>query len=78
MLFIDMSFVLYLSKYRHPNASSRPQPSDLLQALLKSVDELLEVPTEDVPADSQAAVLGAPLNEASQLYTHLQNTYSNT
>ena len=63
---------------RHPDASCRPQPRDLLLALVRDVDELMEVPVEDVPAGSQAAVLGAPLNAASQLYTQLQNMYTST
>ena len=63
---------------RHPDASCRPQPRDLLLALVRDVAELMEVPVEDVPAGSQAAVLGAPLNAASQLYTQLQNMYTST
>ena len=60
---------------RHPDASSRPQPKDVLRALLRNVDEVMAVPAEDVPEDSQAAVLGAPLHTSTQLYPHLQNTY---
>ena len=37
---------------------------------MRDVDELMEVQVEDVPAGSQAAVLGAPLNAASQLYSY--------
>ena len=55
--------------------SSRPQPRDVLKILLGNVDEVLAIPPEDVPADSQAAVLGAPLDKATRLYQDLQNTY---
>ena len=55
--------------------SNRPQPRDVLKILLGNVDEVLAIPPEDVPADSQAAVLGAPLDKATRLYQDLQNTY---
>ena len=55
--------------------SSRPQPRELLRALVGNENEVLAVPTEDVAGDSQAAVLGAPLHTASHLYSHLQNMY---
>ena len=57
--------------------ASRPQPRDLLIALVGDDDEVLAVPvpSEDVGGDGQAAVLGAPLQTASHLYPHLQNMY---
>ena len=58
--------------------SGRPQPRDLLIALVRNVDEVMAVPAEDVPADSQAVVLGAPLHTASHLYSRLQNMYTST
>ena len=64
-----------LMHYRHPGVSSRPQPRDVLKGLLGNVEQVLAIPPEDVPADSQAAVLGAPLDRASRLYQDLQNTY---
>ena len=60
---------------RHPDASSRPQPRDVLKGLLGNVDEVLAIPAEDVPAGSQAAILGAPLDRATHLYQDLQNMY---
>ena len=44
--------------------------------LLGNVDEVLAIPAEDVPAGSQAAILGAPLDRATHLYQDLQNMYS--
>ena len=61
---------------RHPDAPSRPQPRDVLKGLLGNVDEVLAIPAEDVPAGSQAAILGAPLDRATHLYQDLQNMYS--
>ena len=55
--------------------SIRPQPRDVLRALVGDDDEVLAVPSEDVAGDSQAAVLGAPLHTASHLYPYLQNMY---
>ena len=62
--------------HRHPDPSSRPEPRDVLKALVGDVDAVLAIPGEDVPALSQAAVLGAPLEAATGLYPHLQNSYS--
>jgi tRNA A-37 threonylcarbamoyl transferase component Bud32 len=59
----------------HPKPSSRPQPRDVLKGLLGNVEQILAILPEDVPADSQAAVLGAPLDRASHLYQDLQNMY---
>ena len=50
----------------------------MLRALIENVNEVMEIPTEDVPVGSQAAVLGAPLNTATHLYTQLQNSYKLT
>ena len=61
---------------RHPKSSSRPHSKDIVKTLLENVDEVLAIPPEDVPADSQAAVLGAPLDKATHLYQDLQNTYT--
>ena len=55
--------------------SGRPEPRDVLRALVGNVDEVMAIPGEDVPAGSQAAVLGAPLDTATHLYPQLQNTY---
>ena len=78
---LDSCFVwlLYKSKF-HPDMSGRPQPRDLLIALrlVRNVDEVMAVPAEDVPAEREAVVLGAPLHTASHLYSHLQNTYTKT
>ena len=55
--------------------SSRPQPRDVLNALVGKVDEVMAIPPEDVPAGSQADVLGAPLDTATHLYPTLQHAY---
>ena len=60
---------------RHPDPSSRLTPKEVLKALVKSVEELCAVPVEDVPADSQAHILGAPLEAGNDLYTDLQKMY---
>ena len=60
---------------RHPDVSGRPEPRDVLRALVGSVDEVMAIPSEDVPAGSQAAVLGAPLDTAKHLYPQLQKRY---
>ena len=67
---------MFCESSRYPDASNRPQPRDVLKGLLGNVDEVLAIPPEDVPADSQAAVLGAPLDKATHLYQDLQNTYT--
>ena len=58
---------------RNPDVSHRPQPKDVLRALL--VEEVMAIPPEDVPAGSQADVLGAPLPTAAYLYPTLQSMY---
>ena len=50
----------------------------MLRGLIGNVNEVMEIPTEDVPVGSQATVLGAPLNTANHLYTQLQNSYKLT
>ena len=67
--------VIIYHHIRHPDVSSRPEPRDALRALIENVNEVMEIPTEDVPVGTQAAVLGAPLNTATHLYTQLQNSY---
>ena len=57
---------------------SRPQPRDVLKALMGDAEETMAVPPEDVPAGSQAAVLGAPLDAATHLYHTLQKAYIDT
>ena len=61
--------------HRHPRVMSRPQTIDIVKGLLGNVDEVLVIPAKDVPAGSQAAILGAPLDRENLLYQDLQNTY---
>ena len=62
---------------RHPQASSRPNFSQLLQAFCQPEIELLSWSEEDVRVHPQAAVLGAPLEAGKQLYPELQRMYKN-
>ena len=56
---------------RHPNAAERPPFSQLLQTLSLSEYDLLHI-----PEDTQASVLGAPLETGADVYTDLQNAYT--
>ena len=60
---------------RHPDKLHRPSFTQLLQELSQSESDLLAWSEEDLSVHSQAAVLGAPLEVAKDLYTELQNTY---
>ena len=60
---------------RHPQASSRPTFSQLLQALCQPETELLSWSEEDLRVHPQAAVLGAPLEASKDLYPELQEIY---
>ena len=60
---------------RHPQASSRPTFSLLLQALCQPEIELLSWSEEDMRVHPQAAVLGAPLEAGKDLYPELQQIY---
>ena len=61
---------------RHPESSSRPTFSELLQVLSQgSETDLLRWSEEDMRVHPQAAVLGAPLEAGKDLYIELQNAY---
>ena len=60
---------------RHPQASSRPTFSQLLQALCQPEAELLGWSEEDTSVHLQAVVLGAPLEAGKDLYPELQEIY---
>ena len=62
---------------RHPQASSRPTFSQLLQALCQPEIELLSWSEEDMRVHPQAVVLGAPLESGKDLYPELQRMYKN-
>ena len=62
---------------RHPQASSRPTFSQLLQALCQPEIELLSWSEEDMKVHPQAAVLGVPLEAGKDLYPELQQMYKN-
>ena len=62
---------------RHPQASSRPTFSQLLQALCQPDTELLSWSEEDVRVHPQAGMLGAPLEAGKDLYPELQQIYKN-
>ena len=63
---------------RHPQASSQPTFSQLLQALCQPEIELLSWSEEDMRVHPQAAVLGAPLEAGKDLYPELQGTHKQT
>ena len=69
-----MSYNLHL-QFRHPETSSRPRFSQLLQALSSTITDLLSWSEEDMRVHPQAAVLGASLEAGKDLYPELQGTY---
>ena len=61
---------------RHPTASQRPSPSDLLKELTRSNESsLLQWSEDDRLCHPQASTLGAPLKAGKLLYSELQQTY---
>ena len=65
----------FLCCSRHTDKLCRPSFTQLLQELSQPESDLLAWSEEDLSVHSQAAVLGAPLEVAKDLYTGLQNTY---
>ena len=65
----------YHLQFRHPETSSRPTFTQLLQALSSTITKLLSWSEEDMRVHPQAAVLGAPLEAGKDLYPELQGTY---
>ncbi len=62
--------------FRHPDTSSRPSFTEVLEALSEPETDLLRWSAEDTAVHPQAAVLGAPLEAGVDLYPELQETYS--
>ena len=66
------SWYLY---YRHPDCSSRPDFGMLLMQLGRPDTKLLKWSEEDRTIGTEAAMLGAPLDKATELYKDLQEQY---
>ncbi len=62
--------------FRHPDKSSRPSFTEVLEALSEPETDLLCWSVEDTAVQPQAAVLGAPLEAGVDLYPELQRTYA--
>ena len=62
--------------YRHPDKSSRPSFTEVVEALSEPEIDLLCWSEEDTAVHPQAAVLGAPLEAGVNLYPELQGTYT--
>ena len=62
--------------YRHPSPSSRPSFQDILTALQKDEQEVLEIPTDAAQSHSSATVLGASLGAGAAMYQDLHLQYS--
>ena len=60
---------------RNPEHHARPTFEDLTRELARDPEELLSWSAQDKAVSSKAAVLGAPLQKAKQLYPRLQETY---
>ena len=56
----------------------RPPFSAIVEYLKRPDEELLAWSDEDRTVSTHAATLGAPLEEAKQLYFILQNTYQSS
>ena len=61
--------------YRHPEPSSRPDFVSVVQQLSLPDTKLLQWSEEDKAADPEAAMLGAKLDKATNLYKSLQEQY---
>lgn len=53
----------------------RPQFSDILAELLKDESSVLDIPQEDAAVHSNAAQLGADLEDGAAMYGSLQRLY---
>ena len=61
--------------FRNADKSSRPDFTEVVQALSSPVTDLLSWSEEDLKVHPQAAVLGAPLEAGKDLHPELQGTY---
>ena len=62
---------------RHPESSGRPDFASMLQQLSLPDTKLLKWSEEDKATDPEAAMLGAGLDKAVDLYKDLQQQYTN-
>ena len=60
---------------RHPRSSSRPNPRDIVLALMENEETVLRIPSDDAGTHSMAATLGAPLEAGDNMYHDLQGIY---
>ena len=60
---------------RHPEKSSRPQFTEVVETLSLPEYEVLSFPEEEVKVHPQASVLGGPLEAGRDLYKDQQNAY---
>ena len=60
--------------HRHSEASVRPSFTDVVTSLFEPEDQLLKC-AESENTNSEAAMLGAPLEAALELFTDLQHQY---
>ena len=67
--------VSLLHTHRNPDYHRRPSFDDLHQAFLTNPSFLLKWTAKDRSVSPQAAMLGAPLEEGSDLYRNLQYQY---
>ena len=62
---------------RHPSASSRPDFVSVVQQLSLPDTKLLKWSEEDKAIDTEAATLGAGLDQSVNLYKGMQDSYIN-
>ena len=78
---LSFPFLLPLSSHtlhpslRHPQATARPTPHDILLALMENEETVLRIPEDDAGTHSMAATLGAPLEAGHNMYRDLQDLY---
>ena len=68
-------FIYKYASYRHPDSSSRPDFVSVVQQLSLPDTKLLKWSEEDKTIDPEAAILGAGLDKAVNLYQDLQKQY---
>ena len=74
-MFENITFVAVSYLIRNADRSSRPDFTELVNALSSPVTDLLSWSEEDMRVHPQAVVLGAPLEAGKDLFPELQGTY---
>lgn len=62
-------------KRRHPAPAARPKYREILTVLLDEEHKVLSIPMEDASTNTQACLLGAPIEEGKKMYVALQGRY---